>query len=62
MKCHTGVGLDRGSHEAPLYDRSPRGRYDQSVLYVTSGVPIPRGFRFLAEEARTRAPAANAPF
>jgi hypothetical protein len=62
LKCHAGVALDRGSHDPPSFDRSPRARYDQSILYVMSGAPIPRGFRFVAAEARKRAPAANAPF
>jgi hypothetical protein len=62
--CRRAVSLDRGAHVAPAMLRAgtnspPRGRSEESTLYVLASPMKPRAFRFeaqttLAQVARTR--------
>jgi hypothetical protein len=51
--CRRAVALDRGAHVAPFFLRvgtpnPPRGRSDETALYVLSAPMKPRAFRFEA--------------
>jgi hypothetical protein len=54
--CRRAVALDRGAHVPPFYQRvgtstPPRGRSDETALYVLSAPMKPRAFRFEAAAA-----------
>jgi hypothetical protein len=62
--CRRAVALDRGAHALPFLQRvgtsnPPRGRADETSLYVLSAPMAPRAFRFettpvVAQAGRTR--------
>ena len=54
--CRRAVALDRGAREAPFFQRvgtdtPPRGRSEETALYVLSAPMKPRAFRFEAATA-----------
>jgi hypothetical protein len=54
--CRRAVALDRGAHVAPFFQRvgtetPPRGRSEETALYVLSAPMKPRAFRFEAATA-----------
>jgi hypothetical protein len=58
--CRRVVALDRGAHVAPFFQRvgtkaPPRGRSEETALYVLSAPMKPRAFRFEAATAVAQA-------